>query len=353
MRAMTRESTKPSRPTVSQTPGLASRAFERAGDFAPRVAENAILSPVRAPGQAVWPPGWAAVHDFRRLRVLDTTGTALAGPRPFAGATGPTSRMAAARLDSSRNPAGASAEEDATAGPTAPASSSPSPATPAPAGPPAPALNCEVISGPSYSPGGSIPVTSSGGRKKASFSFSATFGQARGALQRFGQGIRSGAATGAGIGLYFLGVGAIPGAILGGLIGGIAGLLGQDSTASCCEVRQYIKWDKRYVASKGGPPHGGFPSSSTPDTWYEDRDENNKRYGHRSGPYSDPMPNCEDEYKTGSAPDQANGDTYCGSDEPGAPDRRQGQYQFQLKVVDVCHGEAVKATSSVITVDWG
>jgi hypothetical protein len=29
-----------------------------------------------------------------------------------------------------------------------------------------------------------------------------------------------------------------------------------------------------------------------------------------------------------------------------------GQYQFQLKVVDTCNGDAVKASSSVITVKW-
>lgn len=169
-----------------------------------------------------------------------------------------------------------------------------------------PADNCSVKSGPTYSPTGNIPVTKSGGRKSASFSFSAEFD--------------NDAATG--------------------------------KKPSCCEVHQFIKWDKAYETSKGGPPHGGFPSGTKADTWIEDRDANDKRYGHRSDSHSDPIAHCGDEYKTGTTRDQANGNTYCGSDNPGAPESRTGQFQFQLKVVDTCNGDAVKATSSVISVNW-
>jgi len=208
-----------------------------------------------------------------------------------------------------------------------------------------------VTSGPSYSPSGSIPVTTSGGRKRASFDFSASFGEAHGALERLGLGLRTGASTGAGIGKYLLGVGAIPGAILGALIGGIAGLAGSDSSPSCCEVRQFIKWDATAAAALGGVPHSGFPAGTPADTWIEDRDSAGGRYGRRSGPFS--APGAGDQYTTNGTPDTAMGNEYSGHDGPNGPTAMmQGEWQFQLKVVDTCHSEAEKASSSVITVKW-
>ena len=65
-----------------------------------------------------------------------------------------------------------------------------------------------------------------------------------------------------------------------------------------------------------------------------------------------PIAGCGDEYRTGSAQDQANGDTYCGRDAPGGPSSMTGQYQFQLKVIDTCNGNAEKASGSVITINW-
>ena len=121
----------------------------------------------------------------------------------------------------------------------------------------------------------------------------------------------------------------------------------------CCEVRQYIKWDSAFQTWKGGPPHSGFPSSATADTWYEDRDTSDKRYGHRSGTHSDPIAGCGDEYLTGGTRDQANGDTYCGRDAPGGPTAMTGKFQFQLKVIDPCNSDAVKKSSSIITINWG
>jgi hypothetical protein len=168
-----------------------------------------------------------------------------------------------------------------------------------------PAANCSVASGPTYTPSGTVPLVRAGGRKSAPFSMAATF----------------------------------------------ATTPGSGATPRCCSVRQYIKWDKAYQDDKGGPPHGGFPSSASFGTWYEDRDASDKRYGHRSGPHSDPIAGG-DEYLTAGTRDQANGDTYVGTDEPGAPDSRKGQFQFQLKVIDTCNGDAVKASSSVITVQW-
>lgn len=179
---------------------------------------------------------------------------------------------------------------------------------PSPPPPPAPTGQCYVTSGPAYTPSGTIPVTNAGGRKSAPFSMAATFGTAYVTLP--------------------------------------------PRKPSCCEVRQYIKWDNAFHTWRGGPPHSGFPSSATAGTWYEDRDANDKRYGHRSGTHSDPIAGCGDEYRTGSTQDQANGDTYCGRDAPGGPSSMTGQYQFQLKVIDTCNGNAEKASGSVITINW-
>jgi hypothetical protein len=120
----------------------------------------------------------------------------------------------------------------------------------------------------------------------------------------------------------------------------------------CCEVRQFIKWSKAYQDEKGGPPHSGFPSSATHDTWYEDRDDSDKRYGHRSGTHSDPRTGCGDEYLLSGTRDQAKGDEYCGNDNPDLAGSRKGTWNFQLKVIDVCNSDAVKASSAEITINW-
>jgi hypothetical protein len=183
----------------------------------------------------------------------------------------------------------------------------PSPAPPAPV----PASdNCHVRSGPSYTPTGRIPTTISGGRKRAKFSMAAAFSTDASRLRR----------------------------------------------PRCCSVRQFIKWDKAYQDWKGGPPHSGFAGLGH-GVWHEDRDTADTRYGHRSGPHSAPIANCGDEYLTGGVRDQANGDTYCGRDEPAVLAVRNGvaatgTWQFQLKVIDTCNADAVRASSSVITIDW-
>lgn len=164
--------------------------------------------------------------------------------------------------------------------------------------------SCSVTSGPTYTPSGTIPVTTSGGRKMAPFSFAATFDS------------------------------------------------GSGKSPSCCEVHQFIKWDRAFHTANGGPPHSGFPSGAAADTWIEDRDQADKRYGHRSDSFSDPIGNCGDEYKTGGARDQANGDTYCGKDAPQGSTALTGQWQFRLDAVDTCNGNAVKASSPVITINW-
>jgi hypothetical protein len=77
------------------------------------------------------------------------------------------------------------------------------------------------------SPSGSPTIDRSSG----DVSLSGEFCRKRGFFERVGRGIASGFKTGARIGAYFLGVGAVPGAILGALIGGVAGIFGSDSQA--------------------------------------------------------------------------------------------------------------------------
>lgn len=174
------------------------------------------------------------------------------------------------------------------------------------AAPATPAHRCGVASGPTYTPTGSVPVATTGGRKRASFTFAAKF--------------NSDASTGE-----------VPG---------------------CCQVRQYIKWDSKFHTWRGGPPHSGFPSGASADTWIEDRDTADKRYGHRSGTHSDPIAGG-DEYLLAGVRNQAAGDTYRGSDSPGGPTSMVGKFFFRLDVIDVSNSNAVKASSSTITIDWG
>jgi hypothetical protein len=171
--------------------------------------------------------------------------------------------------------------------------------------PAAPGCTCEMKSGPAYTPTGDIPVDFSGGQARASFDMAASF--------------VNDPATG--------------------------------KLPSCCHVKQFIKWDKAFAKYRGGPPHEGFPASTGPDTWIEDRGpDDGERYGHRFGPHSKPFPNCGDEYKTGAKRDTANGDHFCGNDKPFVPDDAEGTFKFQLVVFD-SPGVPV-ARSSVISVTW-
>ena len=163
---------------------------------------------------------------------------------------------------------------------------------------------------PTYSPSGTINATTSGGRKSASFTFSAEFEHDP------NNGI----------------------------------------FASCCEVRQQIQWDAAAQASfnaihGGNVPHGGFPAGHAVDTWIEDRDSADDRYGRRSGTHS--APGAGDQYldSTGTQ-DQANGTRYEGSDSPGGPTTLAGTWQFRLFVVDVCNGGRRISNIDTVTVNW-
>ncbi|HEV3468483.1 MAG TPA: DUF4157 domain-containing protein [Pyrinomonadaceae bacterium] len=167
---------------------------------------------------------------------------------------------------------------------------------------PAPAPKCKLKSGPSYSPSGTIKATKSGATKTASFDLSAEF--------------ENDAAAGA--------------------------------SAACCEVRQYILW------TAGGPPNNaGFQPATDfkANTWYEDRDTANKRYGHRTGTHAEcvTINHYED---TAGKMDCAKGSVYKGHDAPVGAAARTGQWRFQLKAIDTCDGGKEVGTAASVAVDW-
>jgi hypothetical protein len=163
------------------------------------------------------------------------------------------------------------------------------------------ASKCKMKGGPTYSPSGKIKATKSGGMKNAAFALSAEF--------------ENDASKG--------------------------------TDASGCEIRQYILW------TAGTPPnHDGFkPAASySANTWYEDRDGVGKRYGHRTGAYSECIDSNHYEDDKGKQ-DCAKGAIYKGADAPVGAGSRTGEWRFQLKAVDTSDGKEV-GTMATVAVDW-
>jgi hypothetical protein len=126
---------------------------------------------------------------------------------------------------------------------------------------------------------------------------------------------------------------------------------------SCCEVRQFIRWDAAAAASFTairGPgfasPHAGFPATHPANTWIEDRNGTDTlRYGHRTG--FGPGPGNEYLDSAGRR-NQAYGHIYRGRDFPGGPAALAGQWRFLVKVIDVCRGGRTIGTQDVIRINW-
>jgi len=127
---------------------------------------------------------------------------------------------------------------------------------------------------------------------------------------------------------------------------------------SCCEVRQYLRWNAAaaagHQAMRGGAintPHSGFPNNWPTNRWIEDRDSSNNRYGRRGGRHSDPGPG--DQYLDNSGrQNQAFGHRYRGSDAPGGPAALAGRWEFLIKVIDVCNGNVDVGGIDRVFVDW-
>jgi len=230
-------------------------------------------------------------HDFSRVRV----------------------RPAVSQADQAKSPASPSAlgegleAEDVSQSPRTPI---PIP-TPGPAdggtaldGGAAPTKKAKLKSGPTYTPSGTIKATKSGGKKKAAFKLSAEFENdpKNGFEPSYG------------------------------------------------EVRQYIQWTK----AADIPNHAGFkPAASySAKTWYEDRDDVGKRYGHRSGAYSECISINHYEDKKGKQ-DCANGEVFKGEDTPiDGSGAKTGEWKFELRAVDTSDGNKEIGTPASVTVDW-
>lgn len=162
----------------------------------------------------------------------------------------------------------------------------------------------KLKSGPTYTPGATIKATKSGGTKSASFKMSAEFEK--------------------------------------DLANGI--------DPSCGEIRQYIKWTK----AADLPNHAGFTPKSgySENTWYEDRDSAGKRYGHRSGTYSECV-SINQYQDTKGTQDCVNGEVFVGQDDPmDGSGAKTGEWNFELRAVDACDGEKEIGTPATVTVDW-
>lgn len=132
------------------------------------------------------------------------------------------------------------------------------------------------------------------------------------------------------------------------------------------EVRQYIRWDKKYEETAGGPPphFGNAPA----DAWHEDRSPDRPatptepavpgmRYGHRDGPFANQVQDQDgsdiyEEAGQGTLSDRLLGEKYVGNDSPKVTLASQGQFDFYLTAVDTTESDRVIAASDTLTVDW-
>jgi RHS repeat-associated protein len=166
-------------------------------------------------------------------------------------------------------------------------------------------MSCKLKSGPTYTPNGTLKATKSGSKKiSPKFDLSAEFEQDP----------------------------------------------GNGFCATCCEVRQYIKWK----ADADRPNHAGFrPAANySADTWYEDRDSDDKRYGNRTGSHSEEVSN--NKYVNADGTDNLLcGVKYMGSDQPeDGSGAKTGWWKFELKVIDVCNEDKQVGATAAITLEW-
>ncbi len=180
------------------------------------------------------------------------------------------------------------------------------PALPSLPGKIAKAPTAKLKTGPTYTPNGNIPVTKTKISKNAPFRFTAEFEHdpANGIL------------------------------------------------ASCGEIRQYIKWSSNVVdpGRVKGAEHEGFLSDKTytPDTWYEDRHQENFRYGHRRGPHQF-NGGTVNQYldAKGAVTDFLTGPIYKGRDKPNIGGGAAfiaawlGTWEFKITAIDVCNDNKV------------
>jgi hypothetical protein len=195
-------------------------------------------------------------------------------------------------------------DQDVTQPPATPAGPSPGDGGTFPADAGAKTNKAKLKSGPKYTPSGTIKATKSGGSKSATFKLGAEFENDP----------------------------------------------ASNILASCGEVRQYIMWTK----DADIPNHDGFKPKAnfSANTWYEDRDDVGKRYGHRSGTFSECVSINHYEDKAGTK-DCANGAVFVGRDDPmDGSGAKTGLWKFELRAVDTCDGDKEIGTAASVDIDW-
>lgn len=117
--------------------------------------------------------------------------------------------------------------------------------------------------------------------------------------------------------------------------------------SSCGEIRQYIMWS----SDADRPNNGAFDATFKANEWHEDRDGVGKRYGHRSGPYSECV--VLNHFEDASATkDCINGVKYIGWDDPkDGSGAKTGWWKFRLDAIDTCNSNKVLG-NDFVTVDW-
>ncbi|MCU0797071.1 MAG: RHS repeat-associated core domain-containing protein, partial [Akkermansiaceae bacterium] len=114
----------------------------------------------------------------------------------------------------------------------------------------------------------------------------------------------------------------------------------------CCEVRQYLKWSEG--AKPNNPAFDG--EDFKPDTFYEDRDADGGRYGHRNQPAQRGFDAYYDiNERDKRVPNQKDGENYEGKDAPNTDGG--GKWTFKVVVIDVCNNNA-EIASKTATIDW-
>ena len=103
---------------------------------------------------------------------------------------------------------------------------------------------------------------------------------------------------------------------------------------TCCEVRQMTSWN-------GAAPPWFQPPDTRPNTWYEDRDQQNHRYGRRP-------PSTYSDLHQGF--DWYSGDNYDANDTPAM--WADETVKFKLIVVDVCNGGSTIYESKTLFVNF-
>lgn len=128
--------------------------------------------------------------------------------------------------------------------------------------------------------------------------------------------------------------------------------------AGCGEVHQDIKWNAAAAASFRAlvgrdVPHAGFPAGHPPNVWIEDRDDTNtNRYGRRSGPFSHPVPLANEYTNATGAQDMLHGATFHGRDNPSGPAAATGQWKFMLLAFDMCNQGVQVGSADFIEINW-